>query len=146
MLEQAQQAAAREAATAQRRQVGERISSADTRHQLSASKATQQLVDVVTPVGTRIFKVPATSKQVRLSDESQQWIEADRAAWDAIMVGGNTTVRIDSVPPGTPIAPCITARRLKLDQATGELDKFKSRHAVDWPRLSLMRKKLGLPP
>ena len=33
-----------------------------------------------------------------------------------------------------------------MDQATGELDKLKSRHAADGARLKRFREKLGLPP
>lgn len=145
-LDRAQQTATRQTTTPRQERAQAQATAATSKGELEASKATQQTVDVVTPVGTRVFKVPSSSKQVYKSDECQQWIEADRKAWDAIMVGGNTMVRIDSIPPGTPITPCVTARRLKLDQATGELDKFKPRHAVDWPRLNLMRQKLGLPP
>ena len=48
---------------------------------------------------------------------------------------------IDSV-----VGKCVTARRIKKDQATGELDKFKSRHAIDGKLLEAFRVKLGLPP
>ena len=80
--------------------------------------------------------VPKTTRQVRLSPEEQFWIEADQSALDSILVRGNKLVRIDEVPAGVPIAPVVTARRIKVDQATGELEKFKSRHSVDGNRES----------
>ena len=147
------EAARREAQAAQRANdqrltgiyTGQVLSSART-GELHASKATQQLVDVHTKVGTRIMKVPSSSKQVRMSPEAHLWVEADRVAMRSILVGGNKLVRRDCVPQGEPIGPCVTARRLKVDQATGELDKFKSRHALDGKRLALIRERLGLPP
>ena len=130
----------------ERRQLGERISAAATAHALDASKATQQLVDVVTDVGTRVYAIPGNAKQVHKSPEAPYWIEADRAALASILVGGNHLVRIDSVPKGSPITACVTNRRLKVNQSSGELDKFKSRHAFDGNRFNALRAKLGLPP
>eukprot|EP00966_Prymnesium_polylepis_P188921 4377430-Prymnesium_polylepis.1 len=75
-----------------------------------------------------------------------QWIEADRSALNSLLVGGNKLVRIDTVPDDSPIGSCVTARRLKIDQANGELDKFKSRHAYDGKRMAAIRARLGLPP
>ena len=113
---------------------------------LEALKATQNVIDVKTEIGTRVYVVPSSTKGVQKSQEKELWIEADRSALTAILVCGNRLVRIDSVPHGTPIAPCVTARRLKLDQATGMLEKFKSRHALDGARLASLRARLGLPP
>jgi hypothetical protein len=109
-------------------------------------KATQKEIDVKTAIGTRIYVVPSSTKGVHKSQERELWIEADKSALTSILVCGNKLVRIDSVPHGTPIAPCVTARRLKLDQATGMLEKFKSRHALDGARLASIRARLGLPP
>ena len=137
---------------AEQKHVGMRLSVAATEHsitdgrKLSAGKATQQLVDVVTEVGTRTYKVPTSARGVRESAEEQQWMESDRAALNAIMVGGNHLMRRDAMPKGALLGECVTARRLKVDQATGELDKFKSRHALDANRLNMVRNKLGLPP
>ena len=113
---------------------------------LHIAKANQNEVGVETKMGTRIFKVPATAKQVAESNESPFWVEADRKAMDCILVNGNCKVRIDEVPHGTPIAPCVTARKLKIDPATAEIDKYKSRHAVDGRRLEAQRIKRGLAP
>jgi hypothetical protein len=90
--------------------------------------------------------VPATAKQVAESNESPFWVEADRKAMDCILVNGNCKVRIDEVPHGTPIAPCVTARKIKIDPATAEIEKYKSRHAVDGRRLEAQRIKRGLAP
>ena len=35
-----------------------------------------------------------------------------------------------------PIAPVVTAHKMKIDQATGELEKYKSQHAIDGLRLN----------
>lgn len=114
--------------------------------ELEANKATQQLVDVNTKMGKAVIKVPGSAKAVLASMQKMEWLDADRAALDAILVLGNQLVPITQVPEGTPIAPCVTARRLKKDQATGEIEKLKSRHAIDGKRLSIFRAKLGLPP
>ena len=113
---------------------------------LHIAKANQNEVGVETKMGTRIFKVPATAKQVAESNESPFWVEADRKAMECILVNGNCKVRIDEVPHGTPIAPCVTARKLKIDPATAEIEKYKSRHAVDGRRLEAQRIKRGLAP
>jgi len=88
----------------------------------------------------------ALAKMERMSPEEQFWIEADRSALNSILVGGNHLVRKDQVESGAIIGHPVTARRLKVDQATGELDKFKSRHAFDGNRMSAGRARLGLPP
>ena len=100
----------------------------------------------MTESGTRQFKVPANTRQVLESPEKMHWIEADRSALNSLLVGGNKLVRITDVPIGTHIGDCVTARKLKIDQASGELDKFKSRHAFDGNRSRAIRAKLGLPP
>ena len=114
--------------------------------ELDVQKATQSIVDVNTKIGPSIIKVPGSSKAVRESMEKEQWTAADQEALDVILVRGNVLVPITQVPPNTPIAQCVTARRLKKDLATGEIEKFKSRHAVDGKRLAVFRAKLGLPP
>ena len=119
---------------------------ASARDCLQIAKANQNEVGVETKMGTRIFKVPATAKQVAESNESSFWVEADRKAMQCILVNGNCKVRIDQVPLGTPIAPCVTARKLKIDPATAEIEKYKSRHAVDGARLEAQRIKRGLAP
>jgi len=116
---------------------------------LSCSKATQNLIDVVTDVGPAQYKVPATLKQLYESEQRDSWIEADRKALDAVLAWpGNRLVPVD-VPGnlGIPVAPCVTQRRIKIDQATGRLaseNAFKSRHCVDGGRLASLLKGMGV--
>ena len=114
--------------------------------ELEICKATQQEVMVKTKLGPKLIRVPATKRQLDQSEEKPYWIEADRDALQSILGMGATLVRRDSLPKGTPVAPCVTHRRLKIEQATGELDKYKSRHCVDGARLAAFRARLGLPP
>ena len=114
--------------------------------ELDICKATQQEVMVKTKLGPKLIRVPATKRQLDQSEEKPYWIEADRDALQSILGMGATLVRRDSLPKGTPVAPCVTHRRLKIEQATGELDKYKSRHCVDGARLAAFRARLGLPP
>ena len=107
------------------------------------NKATQNIIDVRTDLGVQQFKVPANKREVAESPQSEEWLEAERAALDAILKAGNKLVPI-SVPAdrGVPIARTVTARRLKLDPATGKLaskNAFKSRHNVDGGYLKVQR-------
>ena len=74
--------------------------------------------------------------------------EADRKALQAILNGsGNHLVPI-SVPKalGQPIARCVTQRRIKVEQSTGELaehNAFKSRHCVDGGFLKVQQSQLS---
>ena len=115
-------------------------------------KATQRLVDVVTPLGVKqIFRVPANKKELRDSPQRTQWEAADRKALDCILrVPGNRLVPV-TVPAaaGVPIQRCVTARKIKIDQATGGLDQhdpFKSRHSADGGFAKVQRARAGLPP
>ena len=136
-----------ERAEMERRAIGARISAAASSPViLDAAKATQNMIEVHTDVGTRFYKVPSSAAQVMKSTEMMRWIEADRIALQALLVNGNRLVRRDEVPSGCPIGHCVSARRIKVDQATGELEKFKSRHAFDSNRLAALTQRLGLPP
>ena len=113
-----------------------------------ACKATQGDVEVNTPLGVRVIRVPKTTKQLMESDEMPNWLEADEIGLNAILSLGNVPKRIDAVPKEAPIAECVTARKIKKDQATGglaEKNAFKARHSVDGNRLAAFRRKLGLP-
>ena len=78
-------------------------------------------------------------------------MSADRKALDCILNGpGNRLVNI-TVPAskGVPIQRCVTARKIKIDQATGCLDKndpFKSRHSADGGFARVQRQRSGLAP
>ena len=80
------------------------------------------------------------------SPEMMQWIDADKVALRALLVGGNELIRRDMVPAGASIGHAVSARRIKVDQATGELEKFKSRHAYDGKRMRALLARMGLPP
>ena len=54
-------------------------------------KATQDVIEVRTALGTRLVKVPATERQLRDSPEAEQWMEADRMAPDVILGVTGTT-------------------------------------------------------
>ena len=102
-------------------------------------KATQSWVEVKTKLGPRIIRVPSSSKAVNKSHEREEWIAADRKALDVIlaMPGNVLAPREEALNKGVPIAKCVTARKVKVDQATGELaadNAFKSRHASDYNR------------
>ena len=81
-----------------RRRTSERLSfAAASPTVLDAAKATQNMVEVHTAVGTRTYHVPGSALQVKRSPEMMKWIEADRVALRALLVNGNHLVRIDEV-------------------------------------------------
>jgi hypothetical protein len=81
--------------------------------------------------------VPASSKALHQSTEREEWLEADRVAFEVIKSADprNRLVRRqDVIRAGAPISKVVTTRKLKIDQATKKLaakNPFKSRHAVD---------------
>jgi hypothetical protein len=85
------------------------------------------------------------------SQQREAWLEADRQALQVILAAGNRLVPI-TVPRnrGVPIARTVTARRIKVDQSTGSIEKFKSRHSFDGGfyhvQVSQLSKMTGRPP
>ena len=120
------------------------------RAQPMVMKAAAKAVDVVTDLGVQVRRVPQTLKQLMAAPDKEEWLESDWRAHIAVIAGGNVLTRIDSVPQGVPIAPCVTQRRYKIDQSTGRLETknggVKSRHCVNGARLAAFREHLGLPP
>ena len=116
----------------------------------SAMKAAQGVVDVVTDIGIQVRKVPATLKQLLAAPDCEEWLMSDQRAHQSVLAAGNVLVRIDTVPDGVPIAPCVTQRKYKIEQSTGRLESknggVKSRHCVNGARLAAFREKMGLPP
>ena len=108
--------------------------------------ATQGMIEVNTQLGKRVYTVPTSARQVMRSPEMMQWIDADKVALRALLVGGNELIRRDMVPAGASIGHAVSARKLKIDQATGELEKFKTRHAYDGKRMRALLARMGLPP
>lgn len=112
-------------------------------------KATQNVVDVATPSGVHQFKVPASAREVAASPQRDSWLAADTKALDALLSwAGNRLVPV-SVPAtaGLPVVPCVTQRKIKIDPATGGLDKrnaFKSRHCVDGGRQRQLLDRYGV--
>ena len=107
-----------------------------------ALKAAHKIVDIETPIGTVQYKVPSNKKEVFESEHRDKWLEAERKALEVILAcPGNRLVPI-TVPgaSGTPIGRCVTQRSIKVDQATGVLDRFKSRHCVDGGFLAVQQK------
>ena len=113
---------------------------------LDVCKATQSDVLIQTPLGPQRLKVPATKRQLDKAEDKEYWVEADREALWSILAQGAKLVRKDKLPHNTVVAPCVTHRKVKIEQATGELDKRKSRHCVDGARLAAFRARLGLAP
>ena len=110
------------------------------------NKASQNTVDVHTDLGTAQYRVPATKREVMESPQREEWMEADRRALDAILRAGNKLVPV-GVPEGkgVPIARTVTARRLKIDPATGRLaekNAYKSRHALDGGYLKIQQEQM----
>lgn len=116
--------------------------------QLVVSKATQAVVDVQTQLGTVQYRVPAGKRELEQSPQRENWLEADRKALHAILSGpGNRLVPVTKPASlGKPIARTVTTRKMKVDQATGELAKnnaFKSRHALDGGYLQVQQSQLS---
>ena len=126
--------------------IGERVSRSATAHDLEASKATQGMIEINTQLGKRVYTVPTSARQVMKSPEMMQWIDADKVALRALLVGGNELIRRDEVPADATIGHPVSARKIKVDQATGELEKFKTRHAYDGKRMRALLARMGLPP
>ena len=84
------------------------------------------------------------------SPEREHWLAADEKGLDCILRGpGNCLVPV-TVPAakGVPVQRCVTARKIKVDQATGRLDKhdpYKSRHSADGGFAKVQRERAGLP-
>ena len=113
-----------------------------------ANKATQGVLEVKTDSGFMRLKVPATYKQLGASEQKEEWILADQKALDAILshAGNRLVPQHVAHEKGIPIAPCVTQRRIKIDQATQRLESrnpFKSRHCVDGGRLAALLKHTG---
>ena len=110
-------------------------------------KATQNVVDVMTDVGTRQFIIPANLKQLQLSEQRDKWEAADQKALDAILSRPGNRLVSRSVPAelGIPIMPCVTQRRLKVDPATHRVQQFKARHCVDGARMAGLLDRAGMP-
>ena len=107
------------------------------------SKATQNVVDVKTPIGITQMRVPSNKRELDASPERDKWYEADRKALAAILVHGNCLVpETEPIALGEPIARCVSARKIKIDPATGGLDSkspLKSRHSCDGGFLEVQR-------
>ena len=119
------------------------IKGGDIRPTFECSKAAQNVVDISTDIGTTQMRVPANKREVESSPERDKWLEADRKAIAAILVNGNRLVPEKvALDKNAPIMRCVTARKLKIDQATGRLadhNPFKSRHAGDGAHLEMLR-------
>tara|TARA_B110000046_G_C13021457_1_gene411460 strand:- start:974 stop:4489 length:3516 start_codon:yes stop_codon:yes gene_type:complete len=118
-------------------------------HAAECCKASQNIVDVTTPIGISQLRVPANYDQLMRSAQKEEWLEADRKALDAILAWPGNRLVPQSVPAakGLPISPCVSQRRIKVDPATGglaEKNAFKSRHCVDGGRLTAMLARRGV--
>jgi hypothetical protein len=122
----------------------------DAHRSFTTLKATQNLIEVATDMGPQQLRVPSTYTQVLKSAQKDAWIAADQKALNAILaLPGNRLVSRD-IPAnhGLVIAPCVTQRKLKIDQATGRLaatNPYKSRHCVDGGRATALARRNGSP-
>jgi hypothetical protein len=111
-----------------------------TRSLAECNKASASVFDVTTDAGVQQWRVPATYRELLLSEQRDSWLDAEQRALDAILAWpGNRIVSV-RVPLDAhlPIAPCVTQRKLKIDPATNRLDArkpFAARHCVDGGRL-----------
>ena len=115
-----------------------------------AAKATQNVVDVQTPIGVQQLTVPSSLRELMKSPQRDRWLAADQNALDAILAWPGNRLVSTAVPQaqGVPIAPCVTQRKLKIDPATKGLESrnaFKSRHCVDGGRLAALLHRAGAP-
>ena len=110
---------------------------------IEVNKATQNIIDVVTELGVAQYRVPANKREVAESPQREDWLQADKKALEAILKAGNTLVPISKPADlDVPIARTVTARRIKIDPATGKLaehNPFKSRHNVDGGYLKIQQ-------
>ena len=110
---------------------------------IEVNKATQNIIDVVTKLGVAQYRVPANKREVAESPQREDWLQADKKALEAILKAGNTLVPISKPADlDVPIARTVTARRIKIDPATGKLaehNPFKSRHNVDGGYLKIQQ-------
>ena len=102
---------------------------------LETNKASQNVVDVQTPIGLMQMQVPATLAELKRSPQKEEWMIAERKGLDDILLAGNRLVKKAAVvASGKPIARAVSQRRIKKDQSTGRLETknaFKVRHCVD---------------
>ena len=114
---------------------------------IECSKATQNIIDVATELGSQQFVVPSTYRAVLASAQKEEWLAADQTALDAILAYPGNRLVSTSIPneAGIPIARCVTQRKLKIDPSTKALARngFKSRHCVDGGHLATMLARLG---
>lgn len=115
---------------------------------MEANKATQRTIDYITDMGKAQITAPSTLKQLHADPNREQWIAAGRKALDAIIAGGGKLVkRAYARSLGAVIAPTVTHRCVKIDQATRRLaenNAFKVRHAYDGNRASRIKAMRGI--
>ena len=85
--------------------------------QFECAKATQQVVDVKTPLGSVQYRVPAGKRELEASPQRERWLEADRKALQAILSAPGNRLVPTSLPArlGLPIARTVTTRKIKVD-------------------------------
>ena len=112
-----------------------------------ANKAEQNVLMIRTPLGDKRFVVPSSVKDVMESPESEQWKAADEKAVAVVENAGNQRVSLKwAQTEGYVIAPCVMARKVKINRITNELaevNAFKSRLSVDEPRVQHLLEKKG---
>ena len=111
----------------------------------SIEKPKQVLVKTLN--GENFVTVPKGTKAVHRDVNCESWLEADRMAVKVVLsIPDNNLVRLDEVPEGEPIVPCVMARNFKTDRVTGYARKeraFYSRIAADGATQAVMLEKRG---
>ena len=111
----------------------------------SIEKPKQVLVKTLN--GENFVTVPKGTKAVHRDVNCESWLEADRMAVAVVLsIPLNNLVRLDEVPNGEPIVPCVVARNFKTDRVTGfarEKRAFYSRIAADGATQAAMLEKRG---
>ena len=94
-----------------------------TEDERSVLKATTYEVNIDTPLGPSVIKVPKTQREVETSPQRDEWLMGLQKAVDAILVQPlNSLVRISAArESGTDLADCTVVFTAKTDKATGKL-------------------------
>ena len=75
---------------------------------------------VKTKDGEKHVIIPQGTRAVLRDINCESWLDSDRRAATVLLaIPGNKLVRVDEVPDGVPIIPCVVARTFKTDRVTG---------------------------
>ena len=101
------------------------------------NKASQNVVDVETPIGVEKLKVPSSTREVMASPQRPHWLAADEKAVEVAILafGGNEYYCIDDALREGEVEEGVMQRRIKTDgKRLATHDPYKSRLAIDGAR------------